>query len=187
MSDEAAPEGATYLTGERVRLAPPEPGHAEVLARWLNDPEVWVPFGMDRPASVEGERQWIASLPSRTGEMALLVFEKDSDRPVGLVGLRNIDGANGTARLAVLIGERADRGDGLGTEAVTLILRHSFDYLGLRRVNLSVLEGNEAALALYAKLGFVEEGRERAAQLRGGKFVDRLHFGLLREEFRAGS
>jgi RimJ/RimL family protein N-acetyltransferase len=166
-----------------VVLASPEPEHAEVLARWLGDPAVWVPFGMDRPTSVEGERRWIAEQVARKDEVNLLVIEKSSGRPLGLVGLRNIDGVNGSARLAVLIGERSDRGEGLGTEAVRLLLAYGFDYLGLRRVNLAVLEGNEPALRVYGKLGFVEEGRERKAQLRAGRYLDRLHFGLFREEF----
>jgi len=176
--------GAPYLSGERVVLLPPEPEHAGILARWLNDPAVWVPFGMDTPASVEGERQWISSLPSREDEINLLVVEKISERPIGLAGLRNIDGFNRTARLGVLVGEETDRGSGYGSEAVKLLLRHAFDYLGLRRVNLSVLEKNEPALHLYRKLGFVQEGRERRAQLRGGEYLDRLHFGLFKEELR---
>jgi len=84
VSDRATPGAASYLTGERVRLAPPEPGHAGTLARWLNDPEVWVPFGMERPTSVEGERQWIASLPSRTGEVAISTQRLHARGPVGL-------------------------------------------------------------------------------------------------------
>jgi RimJ/RimL family protein N-acetyltransferase len=178
-----AGSASAYLTGERVKLVPPEPQHAELLARWLNDPEVWIPFGMDTPASIEGERQWIASLPGRDDELHLLILEKEKHRTIGLAGLRNIDGFNATARLGVLIGSSADRGSGYGSEAVGLLLRHAFDYLGLRRVNLSVLAGNQAALRMYAKLGFVEEGRERQAQLRGGEYLDRLHFGLLKEEF----
>jgi len=176
-------EAAAYLTGERVRLASPEPEHARVLASWLNDPEVWIPFGMDLPTSVELERRWIAEQVGMKDEVNLLVLEKVSGRPLGLVGLRNIDGVNGSARLAVLIGESGERGSGLGTEAVSLMLAYGFDYLGLRRVNLAVLEGNEPALRMYARLGFVEEGRERRAQLRGGEYLDRLHFGLFKEEF----
>lgn len=177
-------ERSPFLTGERIFLAPPEPEDAADLARWLNDPAVWVPFGFDLPASVEGERQWVSALPGRKDEINLLILEKLSARPLGLVGLRNIDGVNGTARLGVLVGEAEGRGKGIGTEAVRLVLAHGFDYLGLRRVNLSVLAGNAAALSMYEKLGFVREGTERKAQLRGGSFVDRIHLGLFRDEFR---
>lgn len=183
----AAPSPASFLRGERVHLAPPEPEHAEVLARWLNDPEVWVPFGMDVPVSIEAEKAWIAAQDARKDEVNFLIFDNETGRPLGLAGLRNIDGTNGTARLGVLIGESESRGNGLGTEAVRLLLSYGFDYLGLRRVNLAVLAGNEPALRMYQKLGFVSEGTERKAQLRGGEFTDRLHLGLFREEFLAGA
>jgi len=173
-----------YLTGERLFLAPPEVGDAPALAEWLNDPEVWRPFGTDWPTSAEAERKWVIDHAERRDELNLLIFEKGADNPLGLVGLRNIDGVNGTARLGVLIGAAGARGRGYGEGAVRLMLAHGFDDLGLRRINLSVLADNGAAIALYEKLGFVKEGCERRAQLRAGRHVDRLHFGLFAEEFR---
>jgi len=175
---------AVYLTGQRVCLAPPEPEHAGLLAHWLNDPRVWVSYGMDLPVSVAGERRWIAAQAGRQDELNLVVFDRASGRPLGLAGLRNIDGVNGTARLGLLIGEAGARGAGRGAEAARLLLAHGFGYLGLRRVSLAVLAGNRPALRLYRRLGFVPEGLERRAQLRAGRYVDRLHFGLLRSEFR---
>jgi RimJ/RimL family protein N-acetyltransferase len=168
-----------------VDLAPPETEDAEILARWLNDPEVWVPFARLWPTNVEAERQWIAAQPSRRDELSFVIFEKAAGRPVGLVGLRSLDAANATARLGLLIGEPDARGRGLGTEAAALLLRYSFDYLGLRRVNLSALAGNASAIRLYEKLGFAREGLERGAVLRGGQYVDVVHMGVFAGEFRA--
>jgi RimJ/RimL family protein N-acetyltransferase len=178
---------APYLVGKKVCLAPPEPEHATVLARWINDPRVWVTYGMDLPASVHGERRWIAAQAGRGDELNLMVFERSTGRPIGLAGLRNLDGFNRTARLGLLIGEPDRRGVGLGSAAARLLLDHGFGYLGLRRVSLAVLEGNRAALSLYRRLGFVQEGCERRAQLRGGRWRDRLHFGMFRSEYAGGS
>jgi RimJ/RimL family protein N-acetyltransferase len=174
-----------FLSGKLVELAPPEAEDAETLARWLNDPEVWVPFARLWPTNVEAERQWIAAQPSRRNELSFVVFERASGRPAGLIGLRSLDAANASARLGLLIGERDSRGKGLGTEAAALLLGYAFDYLGLRRVNLSVLAANPSALHLYAKLGFVREGVERGAVLRGGQYVDVIHMGVFAGEFRA--
>jgi RimJ/RimL family protein N-acetyltransferase len=174
-----------FLTSKLVDLAPPEIEDAEALAGWLNDPAVWVPFARLWPTNVEAERQWISSQPSRRDEINFVIFEKPSGRPVGLVGLRSLDAANATGRLGVLVGEPADRGRGLGTEAVKLILGHGFDFLGLRRVNLAVLADNAGAIHIYEKLGFVREGLERKAVLRGGRYADVIHMGLFAEEFRA--
>ncbi len=173
-----------FLIGRLVELAPPEIEDAEMLAGWLNDPTVWVPFARLWPTNVEAERQWIAGQLSRRDELNFMVFEKPSGKPVGLVGLRSLDSANASGRLGVLIGERADRGKGLGTEAVELVLGYGFDFLGLRRVNLSVLATNADAIHVYEKLGFVREGLERQATLRAGRYVDVVHMGIFAEEFR---
>jgi RimJ/RimL family protein N-acetyltransferase len=173
-----------FLTGKLVDLAPPEVEDAATLSRWLNDPAVWVPFARLWPTNVEAEQQWISAQPSRRDEMNFMIFERSSGKPVGLAGLRSLDAANGTGRLGLLIGEAERRGQGLATEAVTLLINYGFDYLGLRRVNLSVLADNAAALALYGKLGFVREGVERQAVLRGGKYLDVIHLAVFAEEFR---
>lgn len=175
----------TFLRGERVDLAPPEMEDAENLSRWLNDPAVWVPFARLWPTNVDHERQWISNQPSRRDEINFIIFEKPSGRAVGLAGLRSLDSANATGRLGVLIGEPADRGKGLGTEAVKVLLGYAFDYLGLRRVNLAVLASNPAAIHIYEKLGFLREGVERGAVLRGGEYQDVVHMGIFAQEFRA--
>jgi len=176
-----------FLSSKLVDLAPPEAEDAEVLARWLNDPAVWQPFARLWPTSVEAERQWIAGQLSRRDEISFMVFERASGRPVGLIGLRSLDAANASGRLGLLIGEAAVRGKGLGTEAVKLLLGYGFDYLGLRRVNLSVLADNAVALGLYERLGFLREGLERRAVLRGGRYLDVVHMAIFAEEFRAHS
>jgi RimJ/RimL family protein N-acetyltransferase len=181
---EAAVPGA-FLSGRLVDLVPPEVEDAEPLCRWLNDPAVWVPFARLWPTNVEAERQWIGAQLSRRDELNFMVFERATKRPVGLAGLRNLDAANATARLGLLIGEASARGQGLGTEAAALLLGYGFDFLGLRRVNLSALAENAAAIRIYEKLGFRREGLERKAVLRNGEYVDTVHMGVFAEEFRA--
>lgn len=60
------------------------------------------------------------------------------------------------------------RRQGIGEE----LLRHLTDRsreLGLSRVLLDVRAGNEAAMQLYAKLGFREVGRRKAYYAKGGE------------------
>jgi RimJ/RimL family protein N-acetyltransferase len=89
-------------------------------------------------------------------------------RPIGNARLR-IDGFKTRCGVISLgIWEDADRGAGHGTEALRLILTHSFDHLDLHCIELRVLARNAAAICCYWKCGFVEEGRERhTASLEG--------------------
>ncbi|KAG1743328.1 acyl-CoA N-acyltransferase [Suillus paluster] len=77
-------------------------------------------------------------------------------------------------------------GKGYGTEATKFIVDHAFRVLGVQRVSLNVLEGNEAAIAVYKKckaIGFKEEGRKRRANWHDGHWEDGLSMGVLDEEW----
>lgn len=74
-------------------------------------------------------------------------------------------------------------GKGYGTEATTFIVDHAFRGLGVQRVSLTVLEGNEAAIAVYKKIGFKEEGRKRRGNWIDGHWEDSLSMGVLDEEW----
>ncbi|KAG1749191.1 acyl-CoA N-acyltransferase [Suillus lakei] len=74
-------------------------------------------------------------------------------------------------------------GKGYGTEATRFTIDHAFRALGIQRVSLNVLEGNEAAIAIYKKIGFKEEGRKRRANWVDGHWEDGLSMGVLDEEW----
>ncbi|KAG1822496.1 acyl-CoA N-acyltransferase [Suillus subaureus] len=68
--------------------------------------------------------------------------------------VKNRDGLFGISMLPKFWGK------GYGTEATRFTVDQAFRALGVQRVSLSVLEGNEAAIAVYKKIGFKEEGRK---------------------------
>lgn len=67
--------------------------------------------------------------------------------------------------------DAAHRGRGLGHRLMAAALAHA-DRLGLERVELQVFSDNPAALALYRRLGFVEEGVKRRARKLDGRIDD---------------
>lgn len=89
---------------------------------------------------------------------------------------------NGTAELGCWITPDA-QGEGYGTAAARRLLRYAFAERRLERVWADALATNDASNRVLAKLGFVEEGRERAAFVQDGERVDRVNYGLLADEF----
>jgi RimJ/RimL family protein N-acetyltransferase len=87
------------------------------------------------------------------------------------------------AWLGIGIGDREQWGKGYGREAMELVLRYGFHELNLHRIQLTVFEYNERAIALYEKLGFRREGVYREFMQRDGKRYDMLLYGLLRREW----
>ena len=82
-----------------------------------------------------------------------------------------------------MIGNTNDRNRGIGTFAVSEMLKHGFGDMNLNRIELEVLASNSRAIHLYHKLGFSEEGLKRQAAYKEGSYVDVICMALLREEW----
>jgi len=210
----AGARGAAPLVGEAVRLRAVEEGDLALLVRWMNDPEVryWLHHS-DRPdATVETVRGrfgltgdgfpnlvWMIETlrvlppsPAHSGQ-ALGVLSRDpahsgqaEGRPVGHVGLLGVDAHHKRAELAISIGEKECWSRGYGTDAITTVLRHGFEALGLRRIDLHTDADNARGIRCYEKCGFVREGVMRERRLRNGEPLDMVVMGVLRSEWEAG-
>ena len=75
------------------------------------------------------------------------------------------------------------RGRGVGTAALRQLIEFGFRRRNLRRLHLVVIESNQAGIAVYRKLGFVEEGRRRQHCWVRGRYEDEVIMGLLRNEW----
>jgi RimJ/RimL family protein N-acetyltransferase len=105
------------------------------------------------------------------------------DRIIGEIGLDGVSWSNGNAWVGISIGEKEYWGKGYGTDALQVLLRYAFTELNLHRINLTVFEYNPRAIRSYEKAGFVHEGRERKALLRGGQRWDMIYMGILRKDW----
>ena len=120
-------------------------------------------------------------------EDSFAIHREGEEGPLGVIGLMNISEANASADLSVIIGDEEERDKGLGTEAIRVVLRYSFEHLALERVNLSVFEFNEPAISSYEKIGFKKEGRISQAVRRDGAFRDAITMRILASEWREDS
>ncbi|KAF9077642.1 acyl-CoA N-acyltransferase [Rhodocollybia butyracea] len=76
-------------------------------------------------------------------------------------------------------------GLGYGSEALRWLVDYSFRELGLHRLMLNVFCYNEAAVKLYKKAGFIEEGILRKASWSDGKWQDVFAMAILEEDWAA--
>ncbi len=170
-----------FLEGDRVVLRPVEESDLDgPYAEWIND-QVGDEYTQHAlyPHSAADLRAFYEHQTTCRSTVWLAIIDKDSGRHVGNVELSGMDAVNSTAHFAVLIGDPAARGKGLGFESARLLIAHAFAKLNIHRVELGVNAENAAALALYRKLGFVEEGRRREALVRDGKYEDIFVMGML--------
>jgi 8-oxo-dGTP diphosphatase len=121
----------------------------------------------------------------RRGEhLSLSVILREGRRCVGRVGLRGLDWTHRKVESLSYWVDPAYWNRGIATEASWYLCRAAFGPLRLRRVASQALDRNQRSLAVLRKLGFVEEGRERAAVCVRGRCIDMLLFGLLRGELK---
>jgi len=66
------------------------------------------------------------------------------------------------------------QGQGLGRALMERLLAWADGWGAVLRIELWVYADNARAIALYSRLGFVEEGRHRAFALRDGHYVDAI-------------
>lgn len=70
----------------------------------------------------------------------------------------------------------------VGARLLRLAVGWLFAELDLVKVQADICEHNLAALAVAGRVGFVKEGRMRAARLHGGQWADSIILGILPDE-----
>lgn len=172
------------IVGKKVRLRAYREDDLKNSIAWLNNGGVTRYLHHMRPWSVVEERGWIERAMRNDDPSAVtLVVETADGEYAGAIGLMHVDLRNRSAEAGIVIGRPEDWGRGLGTEAMLLLLRHSFEELNLHRVMLRVYTFNERAIRSYQKLGFTEEGRLREALFRHGAWHDVILMAILSNEY----
>lgn len=103
-----------------------------------------------------------------------------------LCGEININGIQRGPFQSAYVGywvDEACAGKGYVPEAVTVILRHAFEDLGLHRVQIAIIPRNDASRRVVDKLGMREEGiAERYLEING-VWEDHIRYAITAEEW----
>jgi len=148
---------------------------------WINDPKVFYSMHFDSFVTEEGTEDWYER--NRACKDRIDVSFLEDDRIVAMGGLTSISDVHRNAELYVLVGPAFHR-RGYGSESTKWLVNYGFSQLGLHRIYLITNGTNDAAVALYRKLGFVQEGVLREHKWLGDRFIDRILFGMNHSEWR---
>ncbi|MBO5057698.1 MAG: UDP-4-amino-4,6-dideoxy-N-acetyl-beta-L-altrosamine N-acetyltransferase [Lachnospiraceae bacterium] len=144
------------LWGGDIYLRPMAEEDTDLIVKWRNEEFVRKNFIYQKPFTREGHLSWIETMV-KTGKVIQFIICTKEGRAVGSVYLRDIDEVHHKAEYGIFIGERDALSKGYGTQAARLMIRYSFEKLGLHKLMLRVLAGNERAKKSYEKAGFVQE------------------------------
>jgi RimJ/RimL family protein N-acetyltransferase len=137
-------------------------------------------------ATVAEERDGIATEPPVDVEARAARWTLDGDflaevdgEPIGSIHVECSRHGFGEIGMAVL---KEWRGRGVGSALLAAAIEWARAE-GLHKLSLSVFPHNEAAIALYRKFGFVEEGRlVKQYRRQSGELWDAIEMGLLLED-----
>lgn len=178
--------GSELLRSVNVELTALTKADAAIIALWHQDAK-YMRFQDTAPAYPISEDQVLEYLEQNRKLKDHMAFGLRRTTDASLIGVAEIEDINwhhSNAWLSISLG-KAFWNQGLGIEALRLLVRYAFQELNLHRLQLTVFEYNERAQAVYRKVGFCLEGRMREWILRDGKRYDMLQMGLMASEWRA--
>ncbi len=171
------------IKSDKVIIRPLEEDDAAAFYSWYNDPEInlWASGAWPQIAMLSKDEIWQRFFES-DDEYRYTVLN-ESDIPIGTIGFKNFNVSSRSADLFIVIGEKNYWNKGYGTAALQLFITYLFQQWNLHRLMLDTWDGNERAIAIYKKLGFVTEGRLREACYVMGEYRDLIIMGLLKQDF----
>ena len=168
---------------DNLFIQPLTQDNLKILLEMRNNPEINHFLTSVAPINEIQEQSWFEKMCLDESKMYFEI--KHVNQPnsfMGIVRTDEWDKINRSIRIGVDILPKY-QGKGFGQEALKNMIEYLFSQLNLNRIWLLAAEYNKKAIHIYEKLGFKEEGKQRQAIYRDGKYNDYLMFGLLKEEY----
>jgi RimJ/RimL family protein N-acetyltransferase len=177
------------LEGRIVRLRPIAPGERLTVAEWYRDPELVAPY--DR-YSAETDEEFVRSFEATDADDTSLAPRWGIERRVegdlvGVVGYYAPHPVLEFLDIWYLVAAREARGQGVGREAVELLVDQLFRTKTVERVGATCDVENAPSYRLLEAIGFRREGTLRAALYHHARWHDVHVYGLTRAERKARS
>jgi ribosomal-protein-alanine N-acetyltransferase len=139
----------------------------------------FIPFS-PKPKTLKRERAWLrqtADKRRKNLQHGFTILWKT--KVVGGVGLKVDQHRKYIGEIGYFV-DRDHWGKGIATAAVKLLERVAVHDLGINRLEILTLQGNEASRRVALKCGYVREGIQRGKQLHNGRYHDVTVFAKVR-------
>jgi len=160
------------LKGKKVFLRALEPEDLEFIFAVENDVSIWEISNTQTPYSKYLLKEYLNNAHKDIYEIKQLrlVISDYENSVLGLIDIFDFDFKNLRAGIGVLIKDIENRGKGIGTEAIQLLITYSFKSLHLHQLYCNISEDNTASLKLFESQGFERIGLKKDWNLIEGDF-----------------
>ncbi len=172
------------LKGQNIYLRALEPEDLDFLYETENNPNIWHLSNNQTPYSKFVLKHYIERTLSEDiyglRELRMVICKTEDHSKLGLIDLFDFDPKNKRAGVGILISDSDNRGLGLGSEALELLIEYAFYVLELNQLYCNILSDNKESIGLFLKHNFKEIGIKKQWQLDHEIFKDEILFQLIK-------
>jgi UDP-4-amino-4,6-dideoxy-N-acetyl-beta-L-altrosamine N-acetyltransferase len=163
----------------------------EKIRQHRNEFDTWKNLTDGSLISKDQQDSWFRKLSHDSSRSYFIAGHEvlDPDFPVaysedlGLIRVQDIEMTNKSCAVGLDVFKEYRR-KGYGLKIMEMLCEYEFSFLNMNRLWLLVAEYNEHARKIYEKIGFKQEGIQREAIYRFGKYNDYIMMSLLKHEWK---
>lgn len=151
---------------------------------WFNDEDVtkFMNKGFF-PNTETAQLEFFESISRSESDVQFAMVSKKDDELMGVVGIHNIDWIHRHGDMSIVVGNRDYWGQGIASEAISVVCEHAFSKLNLHKLTAGLWEPNVPCRRAFERSGFVVEGTMREQFFCEDNYVDEIRLGLLRSDW----
>jgi len=171
------------LTGHTIYLRALEPEDLEFIFRLENNETIWEVSNTQTPYSRFLIRQYLENAHQdiyEAKQLRLAICKNRQFDAIGLIDIFDFDPANQRAGVGIIINDESDRGNGIGAEALNLLINYAFTQLQMHQLYANIDVGNVASVRLFTNFGFVLVGVKKDWNRKNNVYADEALYQLVR-------
>ena len=170
------------LQGKTIYLRALEPEDLEFVYGIENDEAVWEVSNTQTPYSRFLIKQYLENAQQdiyEAKQLRLAICENNSFKAVGLIDLFEYDPRNQRAGIGIVIQKGEDRNQGIGSQALGLLVQYAFSHLNLHQLFANISSENEISIKLFTNFGFEKIGIKKQWNRVATGYKDEILYQLI--------
>jgi len=166
------------MVGDKILLRALEPEDLDFLYQIENDVENWEISETKIPFSKYLLHEYLKTVGediSKTGQLRLVVEDKSTHKPLGLIDLFEYDAINSRCGIGLIINAE-NRNSGIGTESLILLSEYCKNTLNLHQLYCDIQSNNKESILFFEKNNFKKTGIKKDWNLKADNFLDVLFY-----------
>ena len=166
------------ITGKKVVIKGVTKSAAAEIYRIVNKEDFRQLTGTLYPISEYEHEEWIKQAVTNPDQKLFEVVDRQMDRFLGTIGLKNFDQKNRNVEIFISLDSRG----GYGADALATLVHFCFSHLNIHKIYAKVFASNTRSIHCFKKAGFQIEGVLKQHHFDNGEYSDVIIMGINRSD-----